>query len=218
MKWLQTFKLLLLDALFPIPELPPNIRLHDTLFCPRCRARLANNKMICHKDSQFLLAAATQYEDPIKSLIWHLKYRNRATLSEPLSKLAINYLDKLSLPIAHFITIPIPLSEARQRERGYNQAELIAKIIAGRYGLPIETSALIRQRHGKPQAEIKGWDERKKNIAGSFGILHPELIKDKNILLVDDVFTSGATIAEAAHQLKDFGAKKIIALVIAKAG
>ena len=208
----------LLNILFPAQELPENLRLNDTLFCSVCRARLPENKKVCHKNAQYILGAAVRYDDRVKEMIWHLKYRNRYTLAEPLSNLLNTYIENCKLEIGNFVIVPIPLSEKRFRDRGYNQATLIAKYVSEKFGLPVIENALIRQQHSAPQAEIRGWDERKKNIAGCFGILRPELVEGRNIILMDDVFTSGATISEAAHQLKDFGAKKIIGLVIAKAG
>ena len=218
MFFLKKLKNRLLDILFPALELLTDIKINRTLFCSTCRARLADNKKICHKSAQYLLGAATDYNDHVKKLIWRLKYRDRAGFAEPLAQLLARYLEILNLEIEAYIVIPAPLSQKRFRERGYNQAELIAKIVAEKFNLPMETGALIRQKHTPPQAEVRGWDERKKNIAGCFGVTDPNLIKGKNIILVDDVFTSGATMSEAVHQLKDFGAKKILGLVIAKAG
>lgn len=201
-----------------MPEIPKNIRLYDTLFCSMCRARLPRGLKICHRSAQFLLGAATDYKDEIKQLIWQMKYRNRFALSEPLAKLLNDYLITLDIDLTSFSVIPVPLSNKRLASRGYNQSALIAKIISERFKLPMIDGALVRQKDSAPQAEQKGWDERALNIEGCFGISRPEFIADKNIILVDDVFTSGATLREAAHQLKDFGAKKILGLVIAKAG
>ncbi len=218
MQFLTRFKNFVLDILFPIPALPANLRLYDTLFCAVCRARFAENKKTCHQSSQFMLGAAARYDNEIKNCVWQLKYRNRRVLSEPLSKILISYIENVKLNIEKYVIVPMPLSRERLRTRGYNQSELIASRIAERFGLAMETGALVRQKHTAPQAEVRGWDERRKNIAGCFGVLHPELVEGRNIILVDDVFTSGATMSEAAHQLKDFGAKKILGLVIAKAG
>lgn len=215
--WLR-FRKIVLDILFPIPELPENIRLNDTLFCSTCRARLPENKKTCHKNAEYILSAATAYDSEVKKMIWQMKYRNRAALASPLSELVIRYLENCKLDIENFLVIPIPASRERLRERGYNQAELIATRVADKFVLEMATTTLVRQSHARPQAEVKGWRERKENISGCFGVAEPTLIAGRNIILIDDVHTSGATMSEAAHQLKDFGAKKIIGLVIAKAG
>ena len=113
--------------------------------------------------------------------------------------------------------MPIPLHKNRERERGFNQSEAIAKIIASELNLQLKKDLLVRAKETKIQAELKDWNQRKNNLAGAFQIPQPEGIKGKNIILVDDVYTSGATINEAVKTLKENGAKKIIALVIAKA-
>jgi len=151
-------------------------------------------------------------------MIWQLKYRNKTNHAQILASLLIDYLKSLKIELGKFLVLPMPLSQKRRRDRGYNQAELLAKIVAESFGLPLETGHLIRQKDAKPQMEVKDWQERRKNIMNCFGVANPVLIKNKSIILVDDVFTSGATMSEAVHALKDFGAKKIIGLVVAKAG
>ena len=214
------------DILFPVPDLPQNLTFNQTLFCSTCRARLANNVKICHRNSQYKLGAATGYDNEIvRRLIWQLKYRGRTGNAVLLSKLLITYIENCKfLPagrhgkIKNFVLVPIPLSQKRLRQRGYNQAALISKNLAEKFKLPLVESALLRVKEAPPQAEIRDWDTRKKNVLGCFGVPDPKLVRGKNILLVDDVFTSGATMSAAAHELKDFGAKTIIGLVIAKAG
>lgn len=215
----QKVKGWVLDILFPIPETLPEIKLNQTLFCPVCRARLPNNSKICHKNSQYKLGAATDYNNElVRRLIWRLKYRNKTRNVSLLGQILIKYLQNCEIKTENYTVVPIPLSVKRFRKRGYNQAALIAKHVAENLRLPLLESALGRVKDAPPQAEIGDWQTRKENIKGCFGIINPELIKGKNIILIDDVFTSGATMSEAAHQLKDFGAKQIIGLVIAKAG
>ncbi|MDO8429915.1 MAG: ComF family protein [bacterium] len=193
------------------------IILHTTLFCGKCRARLPDNTKICHKDSAYLLGATTNYEDQIKSLIHGFKYKSWSRLQGPIKKLIIKYLQNLNLEFKNYIIIPIPLHKKRQQERGFNQAILIAKIVSIELKLPLEQSVLMRIKETKSQAKIKDWDQKKENLDNAFDLKAPEKIKDKNIILVDDVYTSGATINEATKILKANGAKKILAFVIAKA-
>lgn len=126
-----------------------------------------------------------------------------------------------SLEINHwsfknFIIIPIPLHSGRKRQRGFNQAELLGQFIAKDMNLEF-CDTLKRIKNNKPQAKMKNHEERAKNIAGCFKIKNPEIVRGKNILLIDDVYTSGATMNEAAKILKENGARKIIAVVLAKA-
>ena len=195
------------------------ITIHTTLFCGICRARLPENKKICHKNSQYLLGAATNFDETIRNLIHQFKYQKWQRVLNPLKIILEIYLNNLqfnSESLKNYIVIPIPLHKNRLQERGFNQAELIGKIIAEKYNLPLETKILFRNKETKSQAELKNWGERKNNLASAFKIENADYLKNKNIILVDDVCTSGATIQEAAKILKENSAKKIIALVIAK--
>ncbi len=120
--------------------------------------------------------------------------------------------------VGGFIVIPIPLSKKRLRERGFNQAELIAKYVAEKFNLPIVQDVLIKIKDSPKQSEAKNYKERLKNVEGCFAVKNPELIKGKNIILVDDVFTSGATVKEAIKNLKIARIKKVIVFTVARAG
>lgn len=195
------------------------IAIHNALFCGVCRVRLPENKKICHKNSQYLLGAAANFEETIRNLIHQFKYQKWQKILNPLKIILETYLDNLQFnpeKLKNYIVIPIPLHKNRMQERGFNQAELIGKIISEKYSLPLETKILIRNKETKSQAELKNWGERKNNLASAFKIENADYLKNKNIILVDDVYTSGATIQEAVKILKESGAKKIIALVIAK--
>ncbi len=209
----------LLDCVFPLPVIPEKFPVNKTLFCGVCRARLPENKKTCHKSAQYLLGAAVGYDNALaRQLIWKLKYRGRAGLAKPLADILIRYAENLELDLGKFIAVPMPLSKERLRARGFNQSELIARIFSEQIKLPVCSSALARIKNTKPQAEMPDWDLRGDNIAGAFAIADSAPIAGKNIILIDDVSTSGSTLAEAAKVLKKAGAKKIIGLVVAKAG
>lgn len=196
------------------------IKFNNTLFCPVCRARLAENKKICHYDSPYLLAAAGNYDDPVlQNLIHCFKYKYFKNLAPILAEVLIKYLDNLSLSMVKSqksVVVPIPLHSRRERQRGFNQAKLIAEIVAQYFALPL-IDGLKRIKNNKPQVGLKDNEAKIKNINDCFKIKNPELIQGKNIILIDDVFTSGATMNEAVKILKQNGAKRIIALVSAKA-
>ncbi|MEE8131881.1 MAG: phosphoribosyltransferase family protein [Candidatus Paceibacterota bacterium] len=196
------------------------IKLNNTIFCPVCRARLAQNNT-CHSNS-YLLAAAGNYSDPIlQNLIHYFKYKYFDGLTPLLGGLLIKYLGYIDpkfyiLNSKSYIVVPIPLHSQRERKRGFNQAELLAEFIAKNMNIEL-IEGLNRIKDTESQSKQKNQEARNKNIVGCFKIRNPELIKGKNIILVDDVFTSGATMNEAVRVLKSYGAKKIIALVLAKA-
>lgn len=215
----KKIKKLILDLLFPAPTIPEDLRINETLFCAICKARLPENKKVCHKNAPLVLGAATNYaHDEIRKAIWRLKYRNKTGFAHLLAGIMAIYCKRLGLKLENYHIVPIPLSQKRHRERGFNQSELIANSLAQKISLPILTSGLSRVLHASPQAEQTDWLDRKKNIAGAFESGNVSLIAGKNIILVDDVSTSGATLQEAAKALKAAGAKKILGLVAAKAG
>jgi competence protein ComFC len=161
---------------------------------------------------------------PIKKAVWLIKYKGKKKIAhifaevmygriiEELADLRI--MDNFKNPIL----IPIPLSKKRLRERGFNQAEIICKEIIkldeNKY-LQMNTRSLYKIRDTEHQARIKNRADRLKNLSGTFEIKEVGAVKDKNIILIDDVTTTGATLAEAKTILKSAGAKKIIAFTIA---
>ncbi len=131
---------------------------------------------------------------------------------EELSELSImdNFRDA--------ILVPVPLSQRRKRKRGFNQAELLTKELAltdGGVSFKLENNVLMKSRETVHQAHAENRTERLKNIIGSFSVVNPEKIKGQNIILVDDVITTGATLSEAKKVLNEAGAKKVIAFTIA---
>ncbi|MCF0202214.1 MAG: ComF family protein [Bacteroidaceae bacterium] len=98
--------------------------------------------------------------------------------------------------------VPVPLTRSRKRQRGYNQAEEIAKGIASVTGLPIDTDSVKRTRYNGSQTMLKG-AERWENVRGCFKCVHPERLRGKHILLVDDVVTTGATMLSLAQSIME---------------
>ena len=193
------------------------IKLNIALFCPVCRARLPDQRKICHRDSPYLLAAASSYDNPvIQNLIRYFKYKSFRNLAPFLGKITAQYIENCKLKIENFIVIPIPLHPSRERKRGFNQAHLLAEFTAGHFKLQL-INGLKRIANNKPQVGLKDNETRVKNVLNCFEIKNPELVRGKNIILVDDVFTSGATMNEAVRVLKTAGAKRIIALTLAQA-
>ena len=216
----------------------------DTYLCSDCFSRLSmrqdqiiNNTCffcgkiswqgkICteHKPEVYLdrIISTAEYKNPlIREIIKTLKYRYVQELSVPLSQLLIKTLqNNWSLGIDHwgFIVVPIPLHKFRLRKRGFNQAELLAKPIADYFNLSIRTDILERITPTDPQANIKNTDKRKSNLKDIFNINaeNAKTIEGTNIILIDDVCTTGATLIEAARVLKLNGAREIWGLTVAK--
>ncbi|MEZ5306378.1 MAG: ComF family protein [Pyrinomonadaceae bacterium] len=115
------------------------------------------------------------------------------------------------------IIIPIPLSKRRFFERGFNQAELLAENLAKRIGLPVDSGSLIRKRHVTKSRAVLDAKGRESSVRGAFAVRRVNLIVEQRILLLDDVFTSGATVSTAAKALKRAGAASVNVLTIARA-
>ena len=210
----------------------------DTYLCPACFNKievLLNNECFfcgkiiwqgkicleCKKENYLdRIISATNYGNPlIRELIKAFKYHFVKELSTPLSQILIKTIEaNWSLDIGHwdFIILPVPLYKYRLRHRGFNQTELLAKEIANHFNLQLQTTILKRKIQNAPQANIKDNIKRKENIKGAFEIVDSERIKDKIVILIDDVITTGATLIEAAKILKQNNAKEVWAITVAK--
>lgn len=194
-----------------------SIIINSSFFCSKCRARLPDNKKNCHRETKFLLAAAANYQnETIKKITKFLKYNKWKTLIRIITPFIGEYLNNLNYNFSGFAALPIPLHPDRMKKRGFNQSELIAEFFCRKTGAILKTDNLKRIKPTKTQAELKNAEERKANVKNCFELNNPEEIRNKNVLLIDDVFTTGSTISEAAETLKKAGANKIIAFVFAK--
>lgn len=205
------------------------------LFPQKCVGCGIKNEILCNEcltkidypdgaPRQYIFAAAAYHDAYVKKTIWLLKYRGVKSAAEPLAKLiyqrslnlGVRLLFRSRTPKLSWIIIPIPLSKKRLRERGFNQSELIAKHIAAKMSIMIKTDVLYKKIHTESQVSIKDRAKRLNNIKGSFAVKNREAVKNKNIILIDDVCTTGATISEARKVLREAGAKKIIGAVVAR--
>ena len=153
---------------------------------------------------------ASLYQYPIDHWVHQLKFGGQLTAAQIMAEALIPQLESIEHAIP---LIPMPLHPARLRLRGYNQAAVIAKIIAQAQQRPILHSGLIRTKATKMQAELRE-KQRKANVAGAFKC--PEKIDHETVLLVDDVLTTGQTLRAAAKTLKKAGVKQVIAVVFAR--
>lgn len=165
------------------------------------------------------------YRHPaIKKAVWLLKYKGKHRLASVFAEVMygriLEELSDLSVMenFHHAVLIPIPLASKRYRERGFNQATLICKKLINldkNINFSLEKNILIKPKDTEHQARIEDRNKRLKNIIGCFAVKNPEKIKNKNIILIDDVTTTGATLNEAKKTLKKAGARKIIAFTVA---
>ncbi len=207
----------------------------DFLFPPVCVGCRGEGGYLCDdcalstrkstRENLDWIYSAYDYRDPlIKKVVWLLKYKNKKSIAPTLAKLIYGIMLEEIAELALMknwqdpILVPIPLSKKRIRERGYNQTELIAqalvKIDRGT-NFKLETKWLEKIKDTPRQAHIKNRNERLENTKDSFGVNNGELVKGRNIILIDDITTTGATLSEARKTLKRAGARDVIAFTLA---
>jgi ComF family protein len=192
-------------------------------FCFSCGRHLEKNnlnKNICpvcvrnrlHFDRAF---SPCVYDGVTKKLIHEFKYKGKDNLGKPLSKIMIDFIKEYRLPLNYLdFIIPMPLHKTRLREREFNQAEILSMHIAKEFKKDLVNGVLLRHRQTKTQTELKN-KERFLNVANSFSVNNRLSLKEKNLLLIDDVLTTGATSSEAALALKNAGAQTVFVLTLA---
>lgn len=196
------------------------IKINKFPLCPVCK-KLNFQKspcLSCRKQTKIkVLFSPCLYQDPkIKELIHIFKYNFIENLTNPLSYLMIKTLENEKENLKNFVIIPVPLHKKRLRQRGFNQAELLANEIGKFFQISVLNNVLKRIEFEIPQTKIENRKQRKENIKNAFQYIGFESIKNKNVLLIDDVATTGATLNECAKILKQNGAKIIWAATIAR--
>ena len=205
-----------MDAIFPIRCV--GCGLYDTYFCASCLAevKIKNDAELVGALHAFSVA---NYSDKlIQKALKVFKYGFVRDMAGPLAEVVRTYIDNIPVISSGFLRggpllVPVPLHKKRLNWRGFNQSEILAKKISETYGLEVR-NVLIRNKNRKPQADIEDRESRMNNIVDSFEC--PANINGRNIVLVDDICTTGATLNECAKVLAANGARKISALVIAR--
>lgn len=160
------------------------------------------------------IRAAAIYAEPLSQAIHRFKYEGRRELHDPLGALLAGYWRSRSVSVD--LVVAVPLHENRVRERGFNQAELLATVLCRQVGLPLlRPGVLCRQRDTQQQMLLRP-AERRANVHGAFDWAGPPLDGSK-VLLIDDVATTGSTLEACAEVLLKGGASKVWALTVARA-
>ena len=189
-------------------------RLNDAL-CPRCALTSPGGALcgrcLAQPPAYDATVAALEYRFPCDVLVQALKFRGELALAAPLGRLLGERVARTGERVDR--VLPVPLSAARLRARGYNQSLEIGRHAARALGAPLAAHACERSRDTAPQSALR-WDERARNVRGAFRCTVP--LEGAVVAVVDDVMTTGATLAEIAATLKRAGAARVVNWVVAR--
>lgn len=211
------------------------MRLFDFLLPESCLGCGKSGVMLCqtcvrsipppaYSESRDIISLFDYRNKIIRKALWALKYRGGRRIGKILGGLMYAKITKIvenermENDFGKVILIPIPLSKKRLRERGFNQSEILAEELSFRDqggNFTVETSVLYRIRDTGSQALIKDRETRMNNVKGCFAVNNKNKILGKNIILIDDITTTGATLEEAKKALVDNGAKHVVAFTVA---
>lgn len=192
--------------------------------CPRCGKPFVSGEALSHSPAHVCgdcrekaphfdrVISVAVYEKALAEAIHLFKYSKKAGWAEPLGQLLLKRVSDFGRVD---VILPVPLHHRRLRQREFNQSLLMAVEVSRSTGVPLQIDNLCRVRWTKPQIELNG-EDRRKNVRRAFEVKWPDRIKDQSILLIDDVFTTGATVNECAKMLKRSGAKSVNVLTLAR--
>ena len=197
--------------------------------CPKCGRPFASDISLSYSPDHLCsecrdtktyfdrAAAVGAYEGTLAEAIHLFKYRHKKGLGRALGRIMVEHISSnpslFTLP--SIIAIPVPLHPKRLREREFNQSLILTKEISNVFKIPILVDNLHRILWTRPQIELKG-EERLVNVKGAFALKNHKAIEDKSILLIDDVYTTGATVRECSKVLKKAGAKEVYVFTLAR--
>ena len=203
---------LAIDLVFP--HMCWHCKLVDTKCCEDCMRMLELAplaKSVMHPAQMNCVYATGAHDGVLKAAVQAFKYQGALELADVLAGRLIHMLARESLPIDAIL--PVPLHTHRQAERGYNQAEILCRIMAAELDMSCEPGLLRRVRNTKQQAHLSP-TERESNVKGAFEAVGK--VGGRALLLVDDVVTTGATLSDCARALRDKGAAAVFGIVVSE--
>jgi ComF family protein len=188
--------------------------------CPRCGSSLTPRLGRCPACAATTYsftrtAVLGPYAGTLEGIIRLMKYRPMPSLAQRLGGLLGQHLMRVDLIRDAHVVVPVPLHPTKKRERGFSQTEAIARQVAECLGIPVCEHTLRRHRWTKPQASLS-WRQRRQNVRGAFGPGRDPRPHQCKVILVDDVFTSGATADEASKALLSMGAREVVVAALAR--
>lgn len=212
---IRQIKKAILDTIFPIECLGCGVE--GEWLCNNCLFKIRPDPHSLQGEYLDRILTFYSYDNEIvKRSIHLLKYKNIEDLALPLGEIFSERLrEKIGGKEKDILVVPVPLYKRRLRERGYNQAELLAGKIAEKFLWQTDNEVIERVRATTPQVDLEE-GERRENIRNAFAVGNASKIKDRKIIIIDDVLTTGATMEECARVMKDAGAKEVWGIAFAK--
>lgn len=217
--YIKNIKKIIIDLLFPISCVGCGEK--DEIICNNCLNKIPK----AERETERNIMAVFDYRDPtIRKAIWELKYYHKKYIGKELGSLMYEALIEEISSLRSFslgepiILIPVPISNRKNTKRGYNQSSEIIKGFkkcGGEKIFQIEEDVIYRKVDNNPQARISNRKERLKNVHNAFGIKNEEKIKNRVVIVIDDVTTTGGTITEIMKLLNKHKAKKTIGMTVA---
>lgn len=211
---LKSYLTALKNLFFPARCLSCETRITNIPLCPQCLKRISFvpfSSQDNHTKPYDRKIHITYYKEPIPTLIHYFKYKSHTYLINFFSKLITQYLNNLTFNFSDYdYIVSVPMHRKKQKQRGYNQAALIAEILAKVLQLSMKNDIIIRERYSYAQTYLD-YQQRLTNVCNNFIINKKLDIMGKNIIIVDDVITTGATMNECAKILKQNCCGKISA-------
>jgi ComF family protein len=194
-------------------------------YCDRCGVPVAPGSLVCEHceegpEPTFAWSQAVgQYTGVLRTAIHRLKYESKGALAAPLGEIlarSMQTVSPLQPQTGNFdCIVPVPLHPSKFRLRGFNQAERIARVLAARINVPLDTHGLLRVRKGRTQTALHR-QERQQNIERVFDTKTPLYFDGKSVLLIDDVLTTMSTVNECSRVMCNAGAKRVAVLALAR--
>ena len=209
-----------LDFIFP-PTCGICGKIAKSYLCTNCKRNLINSQIFLNQSNSYQNKYINEhfyifsYEGIIREKILQYKFKEYSYLSNTFCEFFINNKKLYGFLKKYDIITPVPISNLRMRERGYNQSDLIAIKVAEFANITYYPKILIKIKNNKPQSTLNK-EHRLENVKNVYKIQNLEKIKEKNILLFDDIYTTGATANECARLLKQAGAQEVGILTLAK--
>lgn len=213
MKFFRKIKNLFVNAFFPsICPYCGKVITKGSYACKQCAEKLPETSYKRYAVGGWICSAPFPYEDCFAKAVKRLKFNNRGDYAKPLAFQIVHSILEIIDDKSFDIVTSVPMHKTDKKERGYNQAELLARECAEIMGLPyIDT--LVKIKRNTPQHKTKGKD-RGKNVRGVFLVTDKTLVEGKHILLIDDIITTGHTLGECAAMLNRAGCKTISCAVV----